>query len=491
MARAERPSVWAQAAEILDPTPDPYWHDPVVWAKTCIPSWYGSAYQLDILTNLSQRRRACVRGPHGLGKSALAAIAVLWFADTRDKAGVDWKVVTTAGAWRQLSHYLWPEIKKWAGRMTTRGFTREQLLMLELKLRFGQAFAVASDEPANIEGAHADHILYVIDEGKNVIPGTWDAIEGAMSTGEAYALAISTPGRPQGRFFDIQSRKPGYDDWWVRHVSLDEAIAAGRISSKWAEQRRQQWGEYSPIYQNRVLGEFSTRDQEGIIPLEWVENANMRWEELKEKGRLEREPIMCAASDISSTGPDESWLGVRRGHVVSRLWKVQKHSTMTTTGAIVGAIRDTSAYAVVDVIGVGTGVVDRLREQGYAVDAFNGSEGTKSRDRSNELEFVNRRAWAWWHLRDLLDPSFDADVALPPNDELLGDLVAPKWIDTSTGKIKVEEKDEIRKRLGRSPDAGDTVVMLFGGEAPYRDVTNFLPVSMEKTSTWTSIATPD
>ena len=134
---------------------------------------------------------------------------------------------------------------------------------------------------------------------------------------------------------------------------------------------------------------------------------------------------------------------------------------------------------------------DRLREQGYAVDAFNGSEGTKSRDRSNELEFVNRRAWAWWHLRDLLDPSFDADVALPPNDELLGDLVAPKWIDTSTGKIKVEEKDEIRKRLGRSPDAGDTVVMLFGGEAPYRDVTNFLPVSMEKTSTWTSIATPD
>lgn len=482
-------SIWTSAAELLDPTPDPFWDDPVTWAKVKVPTWAPSGYQADILTHLAQRRRACVRGPHGLGKSALAAIAVLWFADTRDRAGLDWKVVTTAGAWRQLSHYLWPEIRKWAGRMPDRQWTRFELLTLELKLRFGQAFAVASDEPANIEGAHADHIMYIVDEGKNVIPGTWDAIEGAMSTGEAYALAISTPGRPQGRFFDIQSKKPGLEDWWVRHVSLTEAVQAGRISARWAEQRRQQWGEYSPIYQNRVLGEFSTRDQEGIIPLEWVEAANLRWEDLKEAKQLDARALTCISSDVAGTGLDETIVAVRRGPVISRLNKLSKHSTMSTSGVIVGLLRDRekTAYAVVDVIGVGTGVVDRLREQGFAVDAFNGSEATKQKDRTNELEFINRRAWSWWNLRDLLDPTFDSELALPPDDELLGDLVAPKWLTSSTGKVKVEDKDEIRKRLGRSPDMGDAVVMAFAGNAPPAAVTEFTPVSLEKSSTWTRL----
>lgn len=492
LARKAKTSLWLQAAELLDPTPDPFWLDPVSWVKTMIPSWYGSSYQHEILTNLAQRRRACVRGPHGLGKSALAAIAVLWFADTRDRAGMDWKVVTTAGAWRQLSNYLWPEIRKWAGRMQGREFTRFELLTLELKLRFGQAFAVASDEPANIEGAHADHILYIIDEGKNVVPGTWDAIEGAMATGEAFALAISTPGRPQGRFFDIQARKPGFEDWWVKHVSLEEAIAAGRISPKWAEQRRTQWGEFSSVYQNRVLGEFSTRDQEGIIPLEWVEAANLRWEEIREKTGFSKARLTCVSCDVSSTGPDETIVAVRSGDIVTRLAKLSKSSTMSTTGVVAGILnseegrRGEPPYAIVDVIGVGTGVVDRLRELGFAVDAFNGSEGTKKKDRTGELEFINRRAFAWWSFRDRLDPTFASEVALPTNDELLGDLVAPKWVTTSTGKIKLEEKDEIRRRLGRSPDFGDAVVMAFAGDAPSLLTTDFVPFSMEKSSTWRS-----
>ncbi len=172
-----------------------------------------SDYQLEILRAVSEHRRGCVRGPHGLGKSAMAAWIVLWFALTRD--GQDWKVVTTASVWRQLSVYLWPEIHKWSRRIRwdvvgREPFTADELLLLQLKLVTGSANAVASDNHESIEGAHADQILYVFDESKAIPAAIFDAAEGAFSSGVAYAVAISTPGEPAGRFFEIQTRKPGF-----------------------------------------------------------------------------------------------------------------------------------------------------------------------------------------------------------------------------------------------------------------------------------------
>ena len=86
------------------------------------------------------------------------------------------------------------------------------------------------------------------------------------------------------------------------------------------------------------------------------------------------------------------------------------------------------------------------------------SEATDHKDRSKELGFVNKRAAAWWRLRELLDPAYGAELALPPDDLLTGDLTAPHWAVHSGGRIQIESKDEIRKRLGRSPDSGDAVV---------------------------------
>jgi hypothetical protein len=151
-------------------------------------------------------------------------------------------------------------------------FDRHELLKLNLNLRFGSAFAVASDVPALIEGVHADSLLYILDEAKEIPAGTFDAVKGAFAgEGEAMGLASSTPGQPTGRFFDIQTQKPGHEDWRVVHVSLDRALAAGRVSAAWAEQRALQWGRNSALYANRVLGEFHSADEEGVIPLSWIE----------------------------------------------------------------------------------------------------------------------------------------------------------------------------------------------------------------------------
>lgn len=421
-----------------------------------------ASYQTEILTQLTSRRRVCVRGPHGLGKSAVASWAVLGFAATREAARRDWKVVTTAGAWRQLEKYLWPEIRKWTGRLKGSTWREgQEILTLSLKLKAGEAFAVASDRAELIEGAHADEILYVLDEGKAIPDPTWDAVEGAFSAGEAYVLALSTPGPPIGRFFSIHARRPGLEDWWPRHVTLEEAIAAGRISREWAEARRRQWGESSPVYRNRVLGEFA-EEEDGIIPLAWIEAAVERWLEWRDSGRAVGRQTAVGVDVGGGTGGDATVLARRYGELVAALDVHSRGDEMATAGRVVAAL-EAGGVAVVDGIGLGAGVVARLKEQGREVRSFIAGARSDATDRSGELGFENRRAEAWWGMRERLDPATGSRVALPDDDELIGELAAPRWKPTSRGRVLVESKDEIRKRIGRSTDRADAVVMAFAG----------------------------
>jgi hypothetical protein len=273
-----------------------------------------AGYQQRALLDLQKCGKLAVRSPHGAGKTTVAAWAVLWFAITREAAGQDWKCVTTAGSWRQLERYLWPEIRSWTARLRwdvvglSPWINGRDQFDLGLKLRHGQAFAVASDDPQLLEGAHASELLLVIDEAKAVPDQTWDSVEGALSGGggHAYALAVSTPGAPSGRFYDICSRKPGLVDWSVIHVSLAEAVEAGRVSAEWAQARAAQWGPESSVYQNRVLGEFSTSDEDGLIPLAWVEQAVERWRVWDEAGRPTPGGRLILGVDVARFGADKT-----------------------------------------------------------------------------------------------------------------------------------------------------------------------------------------
>lgn len=431
--------------------------DCLYWADGEAPT----PYQNEILTEAIKHQRASVRGPHGLGKTAMMAWITLWFALTRD--GQDWKVVTTASAWRQLDKYLWPEIHKWVrflnwSKIGRSPFDQNELFTLKLRLATGEAFAVASDNPALIEGAHATHILYIFDESKSVLPATFDAAEGALTTPGAMAIAMSTPGEPHGRFYEIQSRKPGYQDWWVRHVKKAEVIAAGRMTEQWAEARKTQWGETSAVYLNRVEGEFAASDEDSVIPLAHVERANDRWREINETGRWG--DFICVACDVARTGENKTVMALRFAFGISELRRSAKEDTMQTTGRVAGVIKAHDGPGVIDVIGVGAGVYDRLREEGLEVTAFNAAARTGFMDKSGQFGFANVRSAAWWNLRELLAEE-DSDVALPPDDLLTGDLTAPKWRVLSGAKIQLESKDDIAERLGRSTDDGDAVVMAY------------------------------
>lgn len=478
-----------------------YFNDPVQFARDCI-DWQGgglASYQESVLASLPidpstgmNWKRLAVRGPHTLGKTCMASVAILWFALTRD--GLDWKVPTTASVARQLSEFLWPEIHKWVKRLKwdvigRPEFTRDELMTETLKLRTGKAFAMTATDETGTEGAHADHLFYLFDEAKAIESSRWDAAEGALMGGEGkeiIALAISTPGDPQGRFYDIHKRKPGYEDWTVRHVTIDECIQAGRATRQFVEQRKRQWGESSAVFQNRVLGEFCESSEDTVIPLSWIELANQRWLDRIEildphwnwidgakrgawprwswRSQSDADPLTHLGIDIARSDlGDKTVIARRQVDTITQLDRYALADTQPIVGYATRLLEKWGCKATVDIIGIGSGPYDQLRELFKSrVRPFNASESSDLKDRSKELEFSNKRSAAWWHLRELLDPAYGPTLALPPCDILTGDLTAPRrGRDTASGKITVESKRDIRKRLGRSTDDGDAVVMAF------------------------------
>lgn len=436
-------------------------------------------YQLEIARKLFKYRRIAVRGPHGLGKSALASWLVLWFALTRD--GEDWKIPTTASAWRQLTKYLWPEIRKWSRRLKWDLIGRKkfadnrEMFTLNLRLETGEAFAVATNDSESIEGAHASSsrkgrggIFYIFDEAKVIPEATWDSAEGAFSTddGNTFWLAISTPGEPRGRFYDIHQRKPGYRDWNVRHVTLLEAIASGRISRDWAENRKIQW-RGDARYINRVEGNFAASESDSIIPLSWVEEANERWYAQEDRQRNSPDPMKRLGADIARYGDDTTVFSKVFGDYFVRIEKHTKTETTENAGTLIAYLRKhPECFCMIDVIGVGAGVYDMVKDAigESRVAAFNSSVKTDFRDTSGQWGFVDTRSAAWWNMRELLDPKNGHLVALPPDENLTGDLTAPSWKVAGNGKIRVESKDSIRSRIGKSTDEGDAVVIAFWNE---------------------------
>lgn len=465
---------WQVAADLLDPPARPpvrWFDDPAGWTKAAFGAGVPTDYQLDTLSLLPAHQRVAVRSLHGAGKTTTAAWAILHFATTREAAGVAWKAATTASVWRQLQHYLWPEVHAWARRIDWSQidgspFRRGELLDMAIKLTYGEAFAAASNDPASIEGAHAEHVLYVFDEAKAIDAGTWDAAEGAFSTagedtgGQAWALAISTPGAPSGRFYDIHKRKPGLTDWRTVHWTLAQATCAGRVSQDWANARAVQWTPASAVYQNRVLGEFAAVDEDSVIPLAWVEAAVERWKAWQAEESPPLGTMSSLGIDVARYGTDRTCMALCYGHRVTELRVTAMEDTTQTSGRAQGILdrHGDRARAVVDVVGLGAGVFDQLRAAGYNAEGFSAGSGTPRKDRSGELGFADCRSAAWWNLREMLDPTSGVEVWLPDDDLLVGDLTAPKWGVRAGGRIKVESKEELRPRIGRSTDAGDAVI---------------------------------
>ena len=205
-----------------------------------------------------------------------------------------------------------------------------------------------------------------------------------------------------------------------------------------------------------------------VIPRAWVKAAQARWVSNPPKDK-EGDIItpLIIGTDIARGGDDQTTFAQMRGNWFDNLVKYPGRDTpdgQSVVTLLTPLLAEKDAVSNMDVIGVGASAFDIAGMQGLNVVPVNFAEGSNATDKSGQLSFVNMRAECYWRFRDWLDPSEHKDLEesekpmLPPDSELLGDLCAPRWIMQSNG-IKIEKKEDIKKRIGRSPDCGDAVVL--------------------------------
>ncbi|AIL33105.1 terminase [Basilea psittacipulmonis DSM 24701] len=213
-----------------------------------------------------------------------------------------------------------------------------------------------------------------------------------------------------------------------------------------------------PLRSQMLNGDFSAGIEDDVyqvIPTHWVELAQSRWHK---PSRLP--PMDSMGVDIARGGKDSTVIARRHG-----MWfdePIAYPGTQTpngpqTAGLIIASRRD-DAVIHLDVIGVGASPYDFIQEMGIQVVGVNVAESATQTDESGRLRFKNLRSQLWWKMREALDPANNTGIALPPDSKLLADLCAPKW-KMQGNVIQVESRDEIIKRIGRSPDYGSAYIL--------------------------------
>lgn len=429
-----RPDPVAFCREILNVRPDPW--------------------QCEFLGAIAAgRRRISVRSGHGVGKSSAASWAMLWFLLTRYPV----KVVVTAPTSAQLYDALFAELKRWIKELPPALSTllEPKQERVELKPSPTEAFISArtsrAEQPEALQGIHSEHVMLVADEASGVPEAVFEAAAGSMSGHSAVTILLGNPVRSSGYFYDTHNRLRG--EWWTQRVSC---VDSPRVSKEYVAEMATRYGEESNAYRIRVLGEFPLADDDTMIPMDLID------------GAVERDVASSPTAatvwglDVARFGSDSSALCKRRTNVVTELRTWRNLDLMQLTGAVVAEYQaiapgDRPTEILVDSIGLGAGVVDRLRELELPVRGINVSESPAMGG-----TYRNLRAELWGRAKAWLERR---DCRLPKDERLISELATVRYSFTSSAKLQLESKDDIRRRGLPSPDLADAFVLTFASDA--------------------------
>ena len=415
-----------------------------------------------MLSALVDHRRVAVKSGNGLGKGFCASVAILWFLHYHDPA----IVLSTAPTFRQVRHVLWRQIR----RLHRRASDVLGGKMLDTRWELAEdryALGLSADSGDQFQGFHSANMLIVVDEAEGVDDDIYEAIEAVMTSADPRLLLIGNPTTVSGAF-----RRAFYQERHLYHtitisalespnVLAGQAVIPGLTSGQWVEEHRETWGEDNPIYRARVLGEFPDQAEDTLIRLSDIETASRREPAAGSPGANEAvttgaagAPDVVLAVDVARFGSDRSVILRRRGDLVEEIRTFHKLDTMQLVGWVVSAIRDSDpAMVYVDEIGVGAGVVDRLREQGHRVKGIN----VARRAQQDEL-FANLRAQGYWQLRERFA---SGTITIPADNQLMGELAALRYSYDSQGRILLESKESMRQRGLPSPDKADALMLAY------------------------------
>lgn len=447
--------------------------DPVSWVKkkTGIQLW---SKQREICHSVQNNKLTAVKSGHGVGKSFTTSNLAAWWIDTHPPD--ETMVISTAPSTRQVSAIMWEEIRKIHRKAGLRGEVQraDRWLIDNIEVGFGRK-PQDYDKHA-FQGLHRKYLLVIIDEACGVDEWLWTAAR-SMATGfHNRIVAIGNPDDPTSHFAKVC--RPG-SGWNVIKISVldspnftgeevTESAKENLTDQSYVDDMRNDFGEGSPTWTSKVMGEFPEIDEMSTIPLGWVYRAQERWQDWVDNGRpLEGRHLIGA--DIARYGGDKTAFAHKYGDVIEEIEVLPGGDTERTADRL---LEHPNATAIIDTNGVGAGVYDKVRRRGMSALPLNVGNRTNLRDSSGQIEFYNLKAAAVWKLREALDPNKGAKLCIPaPNPQeaevIAADISAARWKTMAGGKIVIEDKKEVRKRLGRSTDRGDAVVLvnwLSGGE---------------------------
>ena len=458
--------------------------------------------QADVLDAVMRERRVAVKSGNGLGKDFTAAVAVLWYLHCHDPA----IVLSTAPTFRQVRHVLWRQIHRLhRGAADTLGGT-----LLDTRWDLAEdryALGLSATGADQFQGFHCSNVLVVVDEAEGVHEEIYEAIDAVMTSQNPTLLLIGNPTSTSGPFHRAFHEESGI----YRKITISALdspnVRKGRIdipgltTLEWVEERRKIWRADSDLFRSRVLGEFPKRGEDNLLSMDDINAAVYEEDEdalilrrskdesnggmaitsagagLKPArtgaagvdGKLTRDdpfdlflPGMGPSNygrvvvgvDVARFGSDRTVVLMRRGERVESIKAFSRIDTMSTVGQVMVAVREHRPDAVnVDEVGVGGGVVDRLREQGVRAYGVDVAERPR-RDRA----CANLRAEGY---RSLADRFRDRRIRIPRDTELISELAALRYRYDSRGRLLMESKDSIRKRGAPSPDKADALMLAF------------------------------
>lgn len=447
--------------------------------------------QKDIAESVRDNRYTAVVACHGPGKTFLAGNIALWFLYSYKPS----KVITTAPTNRQVYSLLWSEIRTAHGRGNKIRPLGGEPLKTRLELApdwFAEGFSSSEYDTERITGYHSENILIIVDEASGVPDAIFDALEGLMSSGNARMLLIGNPSRSTGRFreafdsvlyktykisaFDTPNftyfgitRQDIITGEWKNKVGDRPMPRPYLVTPQWASERFTTWGPQSVLIKTKIDADFPEGDEsDKAIPVSFLDmGEQLYFKQDEEFAKVE------FGVDVARYGSDESVIAVRAGRAPLYERVLHQKSTMAVVGAIreeVEAIGDHRVERIkIDVIGLGAGPVDRLRElqdegefpQHIEIIGVNVAMSAKDSKR-----YVTHRDELWWQFRQGLQDGTISTRNI--SNEALKEMAEPNYTMTSKGQIKVESKDDLRKadRLGRSPDRADAWLLAFGDVVP-------------------------
>lgn len=386
--------------------------------------------------------------------SACISMIIDWAMSTCE----DCKIVVTATTDTQLRTKTWPEVGKWRRMSMTRDWFETTATAVSSKdpehSRDWRANAVPWSEH-NTEafaGLHnkGKRIILIFDEASGIADKVWEVAEGALTDEgtEIIWIAFGNPTLNTGRFAECFTR---FRHRWVTR-QIDSRTVEGtnrKEQQKWAED----WGEDSDFFRVRVRGEFPRASDLQLIPSDWVEAARKR----EAVSTLHDGLVMSI--DIARGGADNNVIRFRRGMDARSIkpLKIPGSETRDTTKFVTKVctlIDQHNPDAVfVDSTGVGGPVADnirRLRPGTLVIDVNFGSA-------SPDPKFVNMRTYIWWQMREALR----AGLAIEDEPDLPRELCSPEYTTNAKEQVALEKKDDIKKRLGFSPDDADSLAISF------------------------------